>query len=1267
MRTFTSHTKRRRYIDDNPEVPAVLDEITHIPNTYVDTIRFAGFDKNESCVNIELERYKNAKSLQMDLEVPGLGHFSYSNTCNGRNETFDEYDSKDISCGKLSVSNHQLMRRWKLYFRGFLNHKNNDGKRLHARISLYWQCLSDPYDYFASPPCWELANHLSNLPLRDIYQLCHRDFIWFQQWGELRGNVEIEGYEKRSLRLKCLRDRVYEPFTQNDIHICQNDIHICRSKYAVQEDSGFGLVSNEVRIRNNKHLHLGFITFPVGDSHPSNIVFQKSELNSTELRVSEIAEACNNTYTIKEKKGHTLFSSDDMCIKFKTFTVNDSKAYGLDTLYDKRKTNSLTAGESQIDHKQEAKRSAILNEDKLITDLDEEICKDRNLVGGKACQLSRLRSMKTLNVPKGFCLTVHALTNHIAENAKLRNSIETISKCPGGGSINKLKQTCDEAVNSFLKIALGKGIQQETQQHMDDLYGANEWTRMKFAVRSSSLSEDGVVSSSAGQMDTFLFVQGFENLVDAVQRCWASALSFQVVEYRRQNGQQLVESMGVIIQEMVDADVSGVLFTNDPVSGDDYKMVINASYGIGELVVSGKVNPDTVVVKRDNNNMLEVETATPGEKGTELDIEIDTDTVEKTHNISKNALCLTNDEILLLCNKGLQIERKFECGQDIEWAITNGALFILQTRPITSLDAETGDEILHEFDSPVVNDNMLITSANIQEMMPGAVSTLTSDLFAVAVDRALKCAISGVLGLKGPIHAATTTFVFSGLPFLSTTPLAATLINYIGGEKSKPDFDLYIFGQSVEEHTFDTIKKHYGRNASLYLKAKKLFATFVLRNRKDLGLFDKMQKKSYAFKIGETASTAVDLYESIDEVLFEYFEMWRVYLVKSSESSTWSGLVMKLLKGDSKEMSMENLADVALILSECKDVYSAEVPLAVSSLAKAIGTSDVIEEFLSTPNAFGDKFLKNVKDQNIKKRYVTFMVRHGHRCIREAELLEKSWAQAPASLMNALKSVIKNKVETPKTRGKTVDEIVDGLKTPLSWMKKMILKHFLIEKAMSGVRSRELGKSVAIKFCNIYKEAYWRLAELMVRENRLPDQKLLFFLTHAEIGELILRRPTGLVKLAKRRMKVFPEMMETRFPKINIGLPKPLKNIAEEEIPAVFILHGMPVSRGKTKGRACVIKSLHDAGHIEEGDVLICKYTDVGWSPYFPLISGLVTEMGGLLSHGSVVARECGIPCIVNTPAATDMLHTGDMVILNGTEGTLDKIYHGECSLKSFL
>ena len=951
-----------------------------------------------------------------------------------------------------------------------------------------------------------------------------------------------------------------------------------------------------------------------------------------------------------------MFNPSDSGVKYKTFTVNDSLAYGLETLCANSIVASLTDGENKNGPCKEV-INAKLDKEILIAGLDEEMCGNRNLVGGKACQLSILRSMKTLNVPKGFCLTTNALTKHIAENAKLSGIVESIPKYLRERTFHKLKEVCEKAVTEFLKLPLNENIQGKIKQHLNGLYGGNEWNHRKFAVRSSSISEDRVDSSSAGQMDTFLSVQGFHNLVDAVQRCWASSLSFQVVEYRRQSGQPLIESMGVVIQEMVDADVSGVLFTNDPVSGDENKMMINASFGPGNLVVSGRVNPDTVIVKRDNDDMLDVETTIAGEKGSEVDIYNDSVIAEKTANRSKNELCLTKEEILLICNNGLQIEKKFSCGQDIEWALTEDTLFILQTRPITSLDMETDEEILHEFDSPVVNDNMLITPANIQEMMPGAVSTLTSDLFARACDRALKFAVSDFLGLTGPVHAATTAFLFSGLPLLSMTPLTASMINnYIGGEKSKSDFEMYIFGQSVKEHTIDTIKKHYGRKSSHWLKAKKMFSTFVLRNRKGLSLFDKMQEKSDTFQIGENARTAMELYESIDEKLIEYYEMWRVYLIKSGESSTWTSLIMAILKVKSNEMSVENLADVALILSECKDVYSADVPVAVSSLAREIGMSNVKEGFLNTPDDLGDAFLKNVKDPHIKASYSRFMVRHGHRCIREAELLEQSWARDPSTLMNALKMIIKNNVEAPKHRGKSVDEIVDGLKTPLSWMKRMLLKYFLIEKAMNGVRCRELGKSVAIKFCNIYKEAYWRLAELMVRESRLPDPKLLFFLTHAEIGELIEQRSTKLLKLAKRRMKVFPEMMETRFPKINIGLPKPLKKVNEEQFSAVFTLHGMPVSRGKANGRACVIKSLQDAGQIMEGDVLICRYTDVGWSPYFPLISGLVTEMGGLLSHGAVVARECGIPCIVNTPAATDMLQTGDMVILNGTEGTLDKI-----------
>ncbi|MEW8547432.1 MAG: PEP-utilizing enzyme, partial [Candidatus Thiodiazotropha sp.] len=488
------------------------------------------------------------------------------------------------------------------------------------------------------------------------------------------------------------------------------------------------------------------------------------------------------------------------------------------------------------------------------------------------------------------------------------------------------------------------------------------------------------------------------------------------------------------------------------------------------------------------------------------------------------------------------------------------------------------------------------------------------------------------------------------------TPVGATAINSVSGAKSKTNAEIFVVGQTVKEHTLEMIRNYYGRHMSHLKIARKFLAQLLVENKADSKLFDHYNRITDRYEIGDGKKTAKELYDSIDEKIPDYFEMWHSYVYKSRQSSTWSGIVMAVLKGKSEDMSIENLADVASILSECKDVYSAEVPLAIKRLAKLIADSDIKDRFLDEPAKQCALLLKSSDNKEISAEFAQFMERHGHRGIREAEFLEKSWLQDPSDLMQTLKMIVKQgKFEEHTKSHKTVDEIVESLKTPLSHFKRLILKSFLVEKAMKGVCSRELGKSVCIKFSNVFKQAYWKLADFMVRESRLPDPKLLFFLTHSEIGTLLENRSANLIRLAKRRMRVYQKMNETSFSKINIGLPEPIRKIDQIGSSSVSILQGMPVCRGKAKGRACVIKVLEDAHQIEEGDVLVCRYTDVGWSPYFPLISGLVTELGGLLSHGAVVARECGIPCIVNTPGATDLVKTGDIVLLDGTAGTFSK------------
>merc|ERR1712150_17598 len=216
----------------------------------------------------------------------------------------------------------------------------------------------------------------------------------------------------------------------------------------------------------------------------------------------------------------------------------------------------------------------------------------------------------------------------------------------------------------------------------------------------------------------------------------------------------------------------------------------------------------------------------------------------------------------------------------------------------------------------------------------------------------------------------------------------------------------------------------------------------------------------------------------------------------------------------------------------------------------------------------------------------------------------------------------------------------------------------VLPKARQAVCRREWGKSLSIQMVEVFKLAYWKLAKMMVEEGRMPDEDLLFFFTHEEIGKLITDRSGRLIAKAQKRRRVLPKQNSLTYHRINRGIPKPVEETADEEdyVITSLKLKGMPVSCGVVKGVARVVTSLAEANSIQQGEILIVHYTDVGWSPYFPLISGLVTEIGGLLSHGAVVAREYGLPCVVNMHKATSLFQSGNHVLLNGTRGTLEKL-----------
>ena len=1227
---------------DITEIPAVLDELKDLPKEIEDETSLAGFESLGSCIKIHTKRKADGtKTMQLDLDIPGYGYFHHR-----------ELKPVSLGFGGSGLVCLDPMRRWQVRFRGYLRHINADGKEVYATILLYWQCFFDPYDYVMSPSCWKLAASMSNLSWKTILTTpLLDDVISYEQWGELRGRIDIEGHEEMNVRFKSVRTREIKRQSTLSNNIIK--------QHFILKQSGLSF-SHVVKTINTEPVSLCKVTFPIADSHTAKLrqpMIGDGPASSELLAFPKRISTCSYTYEITEKQSRYCFSGPKAGFAFKNLVINDKPGFGIEMHMAKLYEESLLEADKMVYELDNIPATTLDLSDQYIVQLDGSACKERALVGGKGYYLALVKSLGHFKVPKGIILTTKAFTSHHITNSVLHETLDKIKQCVSDLRFDKLKDNCDEAVKSVKETKVSSKMIEQLEHHLEEVFGKH-WMEKKFAVRSSSIGEDGKQTSAAGHLETFLGIQGLDNVISAIQQCWASSCSYQAVEYRRQNGQELLDSMGVIIQEMVDSTASGVVFTVDPVGNDPMQMIINANYGLGETVVSGVEDVDTVTVDRRDDTDLKVVKLQKGRKETKAT----TDSVLGTKMVAtseseRESLCIDDKQIMHLSKQAIDLENALGMYLDIEWAIEGETLHILQARPVTSLDVVTDNDLLYEFDSPLVNDEELVTPSNVQEMMPGAVSTLTGDLFLRAVDRAINYADCSRIGLKHPVHALSSTLSYSGLMFLNMTHLATRSI--VGfGDSAKDDMEFHIVGQPVAEHSVQTLKDFIGKKISIWQRLMTNIRIFITLKRKDSKLFDDLQKELNSLDIGTGVQTPKALYECIDENMMFYFEMWRAYIFKASESSASAALVMLFLKKEGKEISVEALADMALILSDCGYVVSAQVPIAIQDLAESIANSNMKDQFLNMPTEDCESLLRESSNDEIKTAYSSFMEKHGHRGIREADFMEKSWSQDPKNLIESMKQIIKQGAFKKNLKpNMSITDIINGLHTNFSWLQKLLLKRFVVKGATDGVAGRELGKSAIIKCTAIFRVAYWRLAELMVKESRLPEQELLFFLTHKEIGELLESRSAELIRLAKRRKRIFPKRNEIVFQKINIGYPQHVKDIKKElNIPTSFTLQGMPVCRGKAEGRACVIKSLQDVGQLKDGDVMICKFTDVGWSPYFPLISGLVTDMGGLLSHGAVVARECGIPCIVNTENGTDMFKTGDHVILNGAAGTVSKM-----------
>ena len=714
------------------------------------------------------------------------------------------------------------------------------------------------------------------------------------------------------------------------------------------------------------------------------------------------------------------------------------------------------------------------------------------------------------------------------------------------------------------------------------------------SVRSSASNEDGVSASNAGQYETFLYISRSQ-LSESVKKCIASRDAKRVNDYNRHFDIGKGD-MNVVIQEMIDSDKAGVLFTASPTNGAC--ILIEAVRGQGENLVSGQVTAHRYEISRKNYIPC-------GDK------------------------LLSEHEVKMLYETGKQIRSVFGEDKDIEWAVKDDKLLLLQMRPITTeiIDIE-------EFDRDEDLSGHLFTKRNVGEMMPGAVTPLTLSTSVNAIDYGMRYMlyVAGVYKTPDEEEPLKLISSISGHLFFDMNLLYNMHAKV--GIADPQAMNLSIMGEYYFDYIPDTPPK---ANPVIRFVNSVKFLNYVLSGHRAMKKFDQVLSK---VKFVQTSSCR-ELYKSIDANIRHLDESLIYHYASSAYSGSASSTLYRLVDKFFPD-KREYQSFLSHLLSNIPHIESADILSRLQDLVNLIKQNEPGATDFST----GELLEYINKHENVRAAYEAFLSRHGHRCIKEAEMRNKPWRDDSISLMKYLQSIIRS----PKNLIQHEETI--HLKQEFAFIKNPLLKIAAIsyaKKARQGVVDREHTKSQLIQIIDLFKQQYAILADLMVANNLLPDADLIYFLTHPEIGKLI-DGDTVLLSLALKRRKVYTVQEELSFDDTYIG--KPVANVFNDGNND-GIMKGVPVSNGECEGIVHVVRCADDANRLQKGEIMVAKFTDIGWSPYYSIINGLITEIGSSLSHGAVVAREYGLPTIVNVKAATKVLKNGDRIRMNATKGTV--------------
>lgn len=847
------------------------------------------------------------------------------------------------------------------------------------------------------------------------------------------------------------------------------------------------------------------------------------------------------------------------------------------------------------------------------------------LVGGKGANLGELsRIGGEIRVPDGFCITTRAyseLTENHPELNRLWNELDQFQA--------KDRETIGKISARIREIIMQIPVPEELEKVITERISV--WgEKQAYAIRSSATAEDLPTASFAGQQDTYLNISGKSAILQHISKCWASLFTDRAVIYRIQNGfGHSNVQLSVIVQKMVFPQASGILFTADPVNSNRTVCSIDAGYGLGEALVSGLVNADNYRIRNG-----EICNKTISNKKSAIYAAENSETKEQELAPElQNSPVLTDEQIIRLERIGRSIEAHFGCPQDIEWCLSDGIFYIVQSRPITTL-----------FPIPEVPGpgNRVYVSVGHQQMMTDAMKPLGLSVWQLSTSHPM-------LQAGGRLFLEITRQ-------LSSQTGRETLLNTLG--KSDPlskDALLHIMERNI-------IPLMPDENTSLQPVNNKLTSPVSIENdpeivtrliHQNMEVIRTLKQQIQSKSGSELMDFILDDLDKLKQFLFDPQSF--AALMAGISASAWINSNMQ------EWLDEKNAADT---LSQSLDNnITSEMGLDLLDVADAIRPFPEVVAFLqqTKDEQFLDCLAAYPGGAEAREVLENYLDRYGMRCPGEIDLTRTRWSENPLMLVPLILTNIRNfkpgesKRKFEQGRREALEkeqDLLEHLKQLPGGQEKAEETREKIAQLRIFSGYREFPKYVMINHYSIYKQAILREAEKLVSEQVIPEKEAVFYLTFQELHAVFRTRKVDSSLILKRKEafrnyeKLTPPRFLTSDGEIITG------HYQREDLPE-NALAGLAVSSGIIEGRARVIPDMREAT-IEDGDILVTKFTDPSWTPLFVSIKGLVTEVGGLMTHGAVIAREYGLPAVVGVENATRLIRDGQQIRVNGSEGWVE-------------